>query len=66
MPGAGSRRGGRAELIAGILLGIVLGLAVITAFVFLGSEDTIDAPRVTVPERQPGPEPAIRPDGARP
>jgi hypothetical protein len=31
----------------GVLLGVVLGIAVVTAFVFLGSEDTIDAPRIS-------------------
>jgi hypothetical protein len=36
----------------GLALGLVLGLAVVAAFVFLGSEDTIDAPRITgVPAR---------------
>ena len=31
----------------GILLGIILGVGIVTAFLFLGSEDTIDAPRVS-------------------
>lgn len=35
------------DLALGILLGIVLGLGVISAFVFLGSEGSIDAPRIT-------------------
>ncbi len=30
----------------GIVLGILLGVGVVTAFVFLGSEGTIDAPRI--------------------
>jgi hypothetical protein len=29
------------------VLGILLGVGVVTAFVFLGSEDTIDAPRIS-------------------
>ena len=28
----------------GIVLGIVLGIGILTAFLFLGSEDAIDAP----------------------
>jgi hypothetical protein len=51
----GSRRSRRADLVLGVLLGVLLGLAVITAFVFLGSEDTIDAPRVTAPEQRTEP-----------
>lgn len=31
----------------GILVGLVLGVAVVAAFVFLGSEGTIDAPRIS-------------------
>ena len=30
----------------GIILGILLGVGIVTAFVFLGSEGTIDAPRI--------------------
>ena len=30
----------------GIALGIILGVAVVTAFLFLGSEETIDAPSI--------------------
>jgi hypothetical protein len=30
----------------GILLGVLLGIGIVTAFVFLGSEQTIDAPRL--------------------
>jgi hypothetical protein len=41
------RRHRRLDLAIGILLGLVLGLAVISAFVFLGSEGSIDAPRIT-------------------
>jgi hypothetical protein len=46
----------------GIALGLVLGVAVVAAFVFLGSEDTIDAPRITgVPTGAPPAAPAPRP-----
>jgi hypothetical protein len=31
----------------GIVLGILLGIGIVTAFVFLGSEGTIDAPRIS-------------------
>lgn len=41
--GRGSRLTDR---VIGILLGLVLGIGIVTAFVFLGSEETIDAPRV--------------------
>ncbi|HEX7059186.1 MAG TPA: hypothetical protein VF176_04975 [Solirubrobacterales bacterium] len=37
----------RIDLAIGIALGLVLGIAVVAAFVFLGSEDTIDAPRIS-------------------
>jgi hypothetical protein len=40
-------RSGWPDRIAGVLLGVVLGIAVVTAFVFLGSETTIDAPRIS-------------------
>jgi hypothetical protein len=32
------------DRLIGIVLGILLGLAIVIAFVFLGSRDTIDAP----------------------
>lgn len=35
------------EWAAGILLGLALGAGVVAAFVFLGSEDTIDSPRIS-------------------
>jgi hypothetical protein len=35
------------DLLIGILVGIALGLAVVSAFVFLGSEGSIDAPRIS-------------------
>jgi hypothetical protein len=39
----------RADLAIGVVLGLILGLAAISAFVFLGSEGSVDAPRVPVP-----------------
>lgn len=41
------RRAKRIDLVVGITLGVVLGLAIIIAFVFYGSEGTIDAPRIS-------------------
>jgi hypothetical protein len=35
------------DRIIGIGLGILLGLAIVIAFVFLGSENTIDAPSLS-------------------
>lgn len=53
----------------GIVVGLVLGIAVVAAFVFLGSEGTIDAPRISgvntgkpaasVAKPKPAPEPAV-------
>ena len=34
------------DRVLGIVIGIVLGVGIIVAFVFLGSEETIDAPRL--------------------
>lgn len=34
------------DRLIGVLLGLVLGVGIVTAFVFLGSEDTIDSPRI--------------------
>ena len=50
-----------------MVLGLVLGVAIVAAFVFLGSEDTIDAPRISglEPEQQEQP-PAQRGSGTRP
>jgi hypothetical protein len=36
----------RFDWVIGVVLGIVLGLAVAAGFVFVGSEDTVDAPRI--------------------
>jgi hypothetical protein len=49
------------------VLGIVLGIGVVTAFVFLGSEGTIDAPRLTDGDgRTASPAPARPPAGPIP
>ncbi len=58
----------RSERAIGVVLGLVLGIAVIILFVFLGSDDTIDAPAIdsnpaieresnatTTPDRPPEP-----------
>jgi hypothetical protein len=37
----------RSDLTIGVVVGIVLGIAVLAAFVFLGSEGSIDAPRIS-------------------
>ena len=37
----------RIDLAIGIVLGVVLGIGVISAFLFLGSEGSIDAPRIS-------------------
>jgi hypothetical protein len=36
----------RGDLILGVALGIVLGLAIVAVFVFVFSEDTVDAPSI--------------------
>src|SRR4051812_12586461 len=66
-------RSGWPDTIAGVLLGVVLGIAVVTAFVFLGSETTIDAPRIsgvdTGKQRKGGagtPPPVVRVIGGAP
>lgn len=49
------RRGRRLDRVVGILLGLVLGVGIVTAYVFLGSEDTIDAPRIqSQADQRPG------------
>ncbi len=47
-----SRRG--LDRAIGIVLGVVLGVGIVTAFVFLGSEGTIDAPRIDDGNTQSG------------
>jgi hypothetical protein len=49
----------RADLALGILLGLLIGFGAISAFVFLGSEGTLDAPKVP-PSRKAGPH-AVKP-----
>ena len=44
--GGGRRRHRGLDRAIGIVLGILLGIGIVTAFVFLGSEGTIDAPRL--------------------
>jgi hypothetical protein len=41
------RPGRRLDLALGVLLGALVGVAVVAAFVFLGSEGTVDAPRIS-------------------
>ena len=48
-------RGRRLELAVGVVLGIALGIGVVAAFVFLGSEKTIDAPRISGVAANPQP-----------
>ena len=48
------------DRIIGILVGIVLGVGIITAFVFLGSEETIDAPALNDEPDQTRPAPRIQ------
>jgi hypothetical protein len=36
----------RRDRVIGIVLGLILGIAAIVLFVFLGSEETIDAPSI--------------------
>jgi hypothetical protein len=45
----------RSDRLLGILLGIAIGLAVIAIFVFVFSEDTVDAPKIDngAPTEQP-------------
>ena len=45
--GLSARPSRRVDLAIGVVLGIVLGIAIVSAFVFLGSEGSVDAPRVS-------------------
>ncbi len=48
----------RGDRLAGIVLGIALGLAIVAIFVFVFSEDTVDAPSLDEaarPERSAAP-----------
>ena len=59
----------RADRAIGVALGVLLGLAIVIAFVFLGSGDTIDDPSVSGDEpeqhRENGRSPA-KPQPAQP
>lgn len=57
----------RFDWVIGVVLGIVLGLGVAAAFVFIGSEDTVDAPQVRgdVPAKTTGPDPNGRAEPER-
>jgi hypothetical protein len=41
----------RGDLVVGIVLGLVLGIAIVALFVFEFSEDTVDAPSLDEGER---------------
>ncbi|MGH2963751.1 MAG: hypothetical protein ACRDL3_16385 [Solirubrobacterales bacterium] len=49
------------DRIIGIVLGLLLGLAIVIIFVFFGSQDTIDAP--SIDEDSPPVERRAEPDG---
>jgi hypothetical protein len=40
-------RGRRLDWVVGIALGVALGVAIVAAFLFFGSEETIDAPSIS-------------------
>ncbi len=44
----------RSDRVIGILLGILVGLVMLVLFVFLGSEETIDAPSIDAPPAEQG------------
>lgn len=46
----------RGDRIAGILLGLAIGIAIVAVFVFVFSEDTVDAP--SIDEQPPVEQPA--------
>ena len=46
------------DRLIGILLGILLGLAILLAFLFLGSQETIDAPSISGGTEQTQTQPA--------
>ena len=58
----------RIERTIGIVLGLLLGVAIVVAFLFLGSRDTIDdpsinegGPQTTIQAPAPNPEPTTGP-----
>ena len=46
MRAGGMRARNRSDWLIGIALGIVLGVAIVAAFLYFGSEETIDAPSI--------------------
>lgn len=54
------------DRVIGILLGIVLGVGVVTAFVFLGSEQSIDAPRLEGGDQTGGSQGGSKPHAKKP
>ncbi len=48
----------RGDRLIGIVLGLALGLAIVAVFVFVFSEDTVDAP--SIDDRAPAEQPADR------
>ena len=51
----------RGERALGIFLGVLLGIGIVVAFVFLGSEDTVDAPSLEGQATQTAPQAAPPP-----
>ena len=49
------------DRLIGILLGILSGIAILFAFLFLGSEETIDAPSISGGREQTRTQPATTP-----
>lgn len=45
-PSAGAARIRRADRAVGIVLGVALGIAIVAIFVFVFSEETVDAPSI--------------------
>jgi hypothetical protein len=54
---------GRGDRALGIGLGVVIGIAVVAGFVFLGSEDTVDAPSISGSVTTQAPPPAPKESG---
>jgi hypothetical protein len=46
----------RSDRVIGIALGLVVGVAALILFIFLGSEGSIDAPSIDAPPAQTQPE----------
>jgi hypothetical protein len=51
------------DRLLGIGLGVAIGVAIVVAFVFLGSEDTVDAPSLSGTPTQTAPAPPPEPSG---